>query len=252
MFRNKHDGPLNASAEVMRMPPFQELVGPIIRYITANNLRRTVFLASNVAESKAQIAKRFEEQNVVVCQVASVDKDLRHPDYIENKIRPLCDDCLDVAFSEWSYLARATKLIAQLGMHCLDKNGTCFSPRHRILGRASSFSHVAATYAHVPTTTITSMKDLDPADFYPPGFRTLTRERPFPHACKLDSVRSPASLRLPRRPRRRRAGGLCTASTPSTRPLRLAAIAAMACCYAIDTRPRRFDHAGETRVHDVS
>ena len=37
MFRNKHDGPLNASAEVMRMPPFQELVGPIIRYITANN-----------------------------------------------------------------------------------------------------------------------------------------------------------------------------------------------------------------------
>jgi hypothetical protein len=189
MFRNKHDGPLNASAEVMRMPPFQELVGPIIRYITANNLRRTVFLASNVAESKAQIAQRFMEQNVVVCQVSSVDKDLRHPDYIENKIRPLCDDCLDVAFSEWSYLARATHLIAQLGMHCLDKNGTCFSPRHRILGRASSFSHVAATYAHVPTTTITSMKDLDPADFYPPGFRTLTRERPFPHACKLDSVR---------------------------------------------------------------
>ena len=221
------------------MPPFQELVAPIIRYITSNNLRRTVFLASNVAESKEQIAKRFEEQNVVVCQVASVDKDLRHPDYIENKIRPLCDDCLDVAFSEWSYLARATKLIAQLGMHCLDKNGTCFSPRHRILGRASSFSHVAATYAHVPTTTITSMKDLDPASFYPPGFRTLTRERPFPHACKLDSVRSPASLR-------------CTASTPSTRPLRLAAVAAMACCYAIDTRPRRFDHAGETRVHDVS
>ena len=33
------------------------------------------------------------------------------------------------------------------------------------------------------------MKDLDPASFYPPGFRTLTRERPFPHACKLDSVR---------------------------------------------------------------
>ena len=251
MFRNKHDGPLNASQEVLNMPPFQELVAPIIRYITSNNLRRTVFLASNVAESKEQIAQRFIEQSIRVCQVSSVDKDLRHPDYIENKIRPLCDDCLDVAFSEWSYLARATKLIAQLGMHCLDKNGTCFSPRHRILGRASSFSHVAATYAHVPTTTITSMKDLDPADFYPPGFRTLTRERPFPHACKLDSVRSPASLRLPRRPRRRRAGVVCTASTPSTRPLRLAASAAMACCYAIDTRPRRFDHAGETRVHDV-
>ena len=116
----------------------------------------------------------------------SVDKDLRHPDYIENKIRPLCDDCLDVAFSEWSYLARATHLIAQLGMHCLDKNGTCFSPRHRILGRASSFSHVAATYAHVPTTTNYVDegfdRDPDPADFYPPGFRTLTRERPFPHA----------------------------------------------------------------------
>ena len=44
------------------MPPFQELVSPIIRYITANNLRRTVFLASNVAESKAQQRQRFKNK----------------------------------------------------------------------------------------------------------------------------------------------------------------------------------------------
>ena len=94
MFRNKHDGPLNASAEVMRMPPFQELVGPIIRYITANNLRRTVFLAPTSPSRKTQIDETIYGTNVVVCQVSSVDKDLRHPDYIENKIRPLCDDCL--------------------------------------------------------------------------------------------------------------------------------------------------------------
>lgn len=189
MFRNKHDGPRNVSLEVLRMPPFKDLVLPIAKYITSHNLRRTVFLASNVAISKAEIAQRFVEQNISVCQVFSEDKELRHPDYIENKIRPLCDDCLDVAFAEWSSLARATKLIAQLGMHCLDRNGTCLSPKDRILGRASSFSHVAATYAHVPTTTITSGDDLDSTTFYPPGFRTLTRDRPFPHACKLDAFR---------------------------------------------------------------
>ena len=48
------------------------------------------------------------------------------------------------------YLARARHLVAQLGMHCLDDAGTCLSPKDRILGRASSFSHVAATFAEVP------------------------------------------------------------------------------------------------------
>ena len=30
---------------------------------------------------------------------------------------------------------------------------------------------------------------MDSTTFYPPGFRTLTRDRPFPHACKLDAFR---------------------------------------------------------------
>ena len=173
-----------------RLPPFWELVRPIARYIAGRGLRKTVFLASNVAASKREIANRFVDFGVVVCEVPSSVQLLKHPDKME---RPqyFCDDCIDVTFSEWMsfrprgssfdesrrrrgrdvdspwrrvdaaaatrpyerdgrrYLARARHLVAQLGMHCLDDAGTCLSPKDRILGRASSFSHVAATVAEV-------------------------------------------------------------------------------------------------------
>ena len=71
--------------------------------------------------------------------VSSVDKDLRHPDYIENKIRPLCDDRLACVFrvellgASHSYGAAGHALSGQ-------ERDLLLAPSPD-LGRASSFSH---------------------------------------------------------------------------------------------------------------
>jgi len=58
-------------------------------------------------------------------------------------------------------------------------------PRERILGRRSSFSLTAATYAGAPTVALASGEDLDPATFSPPGFRP---EKGLTHACSARPV----------------------------------------------------------------
>ena len=159
------------------LPPFEEVAKPVVDYLEREGLRKKIFLAGNVPAAKAAVAARFVDAGVVVCAVDADADVVRHPnkladDNLDMRNDPsLCDDCLDVTFGEWSYLAKATKLVVQLGMHCVG-DGDCLDPRERIYGRRSSFSLSAATFAAVPSTIIVDpAAPLDPADFTPPGYR---------------------------------------------------------------------------------
>ncbi|KAH8071146.1 hypothetical protein JL721_4577 [Aureococcus anophagefferens] len=158
------------------LPPFEEVAKPVVDYLEREGLRKRIFLAGNVPAAKAAVAARFVDA-VVVCAVDADADVVRHPNKLANdnldmrNDPSLCDDCLDVTFGEWSYLAKATKLVVQLGMHCVG-DGDCLDPRERIYGRRSSFSLSAATFAAVPSTIIVDpAAPLDPADFTPPGYR---------------------------------------------------------------------------------
>lgn len=176
---------------ILDLPPFEELVAPLAALIRARRWRRTVFLAANLVDVKRFVAARLAAAGLVVCAVDASADELRHPARMGNDRQrdsddaTLCKACLDVTFSEWAFLARAERLVAQIGMHCLEPAPgapPCADPRERILGRRSSFSLTAATVAGANTTILVG-DDVPPLS--PPGRRP---ESGLAHACSATPV----------------------------------------------------------------
>ena len=122
-----HEKAFAAFADAARPPPasawrestlyspaaWERLAGYVARYVQKHQLRARVYIASNHAAVRDELAQRLRERGVGACfiddaRVAMHSSDARHTNFTD-----------DAAVTDWLHLAEAARLILQLGLGCV-------------------------------------------------------------------------------------------------------------------------------------